>query len=151
MKSKDDTKKIVCQNRKARHEYQILDTVEAGIMLIGSEIKSVVDSKASLDGSYARIQEDGVWLVGCNIDPQKNCGTFLLDNPKRDRKLLLKKKEIKRFAEKTIPKGRTLIPLSLYIINGWCKVELAVCIGKQAHDKRQAIKERDAKREMKDQ
>ena len=92
-----------------------------------------------------------VWLVGCNIDPHKNSGAFFFENSKRDRKLLLKKQEIKRFAEKTLQKGRTLIPLSLYIKNGWCKVELAVCVGKQTHDKRESIKERDAKREMTDQ
>lgn len=148
---KQDVVKVLCQNRKARYEYHILETVEAGIVLIGSEIKSITDHRASLDAAYARIENDGVWMVGCNIDPCTNAGAFILDNSKRDRKLLLNKKEISRFSEKMLPKGRTLIPLSLYTKNGWCKVELAVCVGKQAHDKRESIKERDAQREMKNQ
>jgi SsrA-binding protein len=138
----------VCQNRKARFEYEILESLECGIELLGSEIKSVRNFKVSIDASYAMIHDSEIWLFDCNIDPYKNAA--FPHEPKRKRKLLLKKREIRQFAEKAEQRGNTLIPLKMYLKDGRCKVELAVCRGKQVHDKRQAQKEKDAVREMKE-
>lgn len=138
---------IVCQNRKARHEYHILDTIEAGIVLTGSEIKSVSQHHVSLDGSYASVINEEIWLFQCNIEPYKNAISFPHE-PKRKRKLLLNKKEIQKFGLKAEQKGHTLVPLKIYLKNGKAKVEIAVCRGKNIHDKREANKQKDAQREI---
>lgn len=138
---------IVCQNRKARFEYEILETIEAGIVLKGTEIKSVRQHHVSLDGSFAVIVDGSVTLVGCNIEPYKQ-GNIHNHEPQRQRRLLLNRSEINKFAEKAKIRGFTLIPLSMYISDGRAKVELAVCRGKQIHDKRAAIKDRDIKRDL---
>lgn len=138
---------VVCQNRKARFEYEILETIEAGIVLKGTEIKSVRQHHVSLDGSFAIANQGEVTLVNCNIEAYKQ-GNIHNHEPKRQRKLLLHKSEIKKFAEKAKIKGFTLVPLSIYLKDGKAKVELAVCRGKQLHDKRRALKDRDAEREM---
>lgn len=139
--------KIVCQNRKAKYEYIVLDTIEAGIVLTGSEIKSVIESQISLDGSYATISEGEAWLLQCGIEPYKNATGFPHET-KRKRKLLLNKREIRKFGIKAEQKGCTLVPLKMYLKEGKAKIELAVCRGKKLHDKRQANKQRDAQREM---
>jgi len=141
------SKQTVCQNRKARFEYEILETIEAGIVLKGTEIKSVRQHHVSLDGSFAIVHNGEVTLVNCNIEPYKQ-GNIHNHEPKRQRRLLLHKSEIKKFAEKAKIKGFTLVPLSIYLKDGKAKVELAVCRGKQLHDKRQSLKDRDAKREL---
>lgn len=146
MKKKKEQDNTVCRNRKAAHEYHILDRAEAGLVLVGSEVKSVRNHKVSLDGAYARIENGEVWLVGANIEQYKHA--IWDHDPRRKRKLLLSRQEIKKFAEKATQKGFTLIPLSIYFKSGRAKVELAVCKGKQDHDKRQAIKKRDVEREM---
>ncbi len=146
-KKKESIKEIVCQNRKARHEYFIIDEIECGIVLVGSEIKSVRNHKVSLDGSYAIVTDGEVWLLSANIDPYKNSHCFNHE-PKRQRKLLLKKKEIENIAEKAQQKGNTLIPLTVYLENGLCKVSIGVCRGKQLHDKRAVEKEKDSKKEI---
>lgn len=138
---------IMCQNRKARFEYEILETLEAGIVLTGTEIKSVRMHHVSLDGAFAVVANGGVTLVNCNIEPYQH-GNIHNHEPKRQRRLLLKKSEIAKFAEKAKVKGFTLVPLSMYIQQGIAKVELAICRGKQIHDKRQAIKDRDLSKEM---
>ena len=140
---------IFCQNKKARHDYEVIETIEAGIVLYGSEIKSIVAHNVSLDGAYAIISDGNVQLIGMHIDPYKNNAIFNPE-PKRQRRLLLHKKQIRKFAEKAKVKGYTLIPLSIYLNNGKAKVELAICRGKQLHDKRQTLKERDAEREMRE-
>lgn len=147
---KDKNEEIVCQNRKARHDYHILDSVEAGIVLVGHEVKSIREHHVSLDASYAYIVDGEVWLANCNIEPYK-FASYEQHDPKRKRKLLLHKRQVRSFAEKAAQKGNTLIPLKMYFKNGRAKVELCVCKGKQEHDKRQSIKEKDAKREMRDQ
>lgn len=147
---KDKNEEIVCQNRKARHDYHILDSVEAGIVLVGHEVKSIREHHVSLDASYAYIVDGEVWLANCNIEPYK-FASYEQHEPKRKRKLLLHKRQVRSFAEKAAQKGNTLIPLKMYLKNGRVKVELCVCKGKQEHDKRQSIKEKDAKREMRDQ
>jgi len=143
------SKQYVCQNRKARFEYEILETLEAGIVLKGTEIKSVRQHHVSLDGAFAIVQDGQVALVGCNIEPYKQ-GNIHNHEPKRQRRLLLHKSEIAKFALKAKVKGFTLVPLSMYLSGGRAKVELAVCRGKQLHDKRQTLKNRDAQREMKE-
>jgi len=147
---KDKNEEIACQNRKARHDYHILDSVEAGIVLVGHEVKSIREHHVSLDASYAYIVDGEVWLANCNIEPYK-FASYEQHEPKRKRKLLLHKRQVRSFAEKAAQKGNTLIPLKMYLKNGRVKVELCVCKGKQEHDKRQSIKEKDAKREMRDQ
>lgn len=141
---------IVCQNRKARFEYEVLETLEAGIVLTGTEIKSVRQHHVSLDGAFAVVANGEVTLVNCNIEPYKQ-GNVHNHQPKRQRRLLLNKSEIAKFAEKAKVKGFTVVPLSMYIKNGKAKVELAVCRGKQLHDKRRSIKDRDLSREQRQQ
>lgn len=138
---------VVCQNRKARYDYEVVETLEAGIVLRGTEIKSVRDNRVTLDGAYATVDGGQVTLVGCNIEPYSH-GNVHNHEAKRDRRLLLNKSEITKFADKASIRGFTLIPLSMYIKDGRAKIELAVCRGRQTHDKRQAIKNREAKKEM---
>jgi SsrA-binding protein len=146
MKEKTTNIQTVCQNRKARYEYHILSTLECGIILTGSEIKSIREHKVSLDGSFATVANGEMWLIGTNIDPYKNATQQ--HEPKRKRKLLLHKQEIQKFGQKAEQTGHTLIPLKIYIKEGRAKVEIAVCRGKQLHDKRQAAKERDSRKEI---
>lgn len=148
MNSKEETNiETVCINRKARFEYFILDTLECGMALTGSEIKSLRNHKASLDGSYATIKNNEVWLVDANIEPYKEASCFQHE-PKRKRKLLLNREEIRNFGKKAEQKGHTLVPLKIYFKNGKAKVEIAVCRGKKNQDKRQSIKERDDKKQI---
>lgn len=137
----------ICQNRKARHDYEIIEIVEAGIVLRGSEVKSILSRHCSLDAAYAIVSNNEVFLLGCNIEPFKQATVFNHE-PLRQRKLLLHRNQIQKLAEKTKAKGFTLIPLSIYRERGKIKIELAVCKGRQLHDKRQAIKEREAKKEI---
>lgn len=137
----------ICNNRKARYEYHVLDTVEAGIVLQGTEVKSCREGHVQLDGSYAVVRNGEVWLVGSNIE-EYTFGNRLNHKPKRDRKLLLKKQEIQKFADQAEMKGFTLIPLKMYFSEGRAKVELAVCKGKQLHDKRESLKKKDQEREI---
>jgi len=140
---------VVCQNRKARHDYHVIESLEVGIVLVGHEVKSIREHHVSLDSSYAFISNGELWLIDCNIEPYK-FASYEQHEPKRKRKLLIHKKQIKSFAEKAAQKGNTLIPLKMYFSKGRAKVELAVCKGKQEHDKRQSIKDREAKREMRE-
>jgi len=141
-------KKYVCQNRKARFDYEVLEVIEAGIVLLGTEIKSVRDHHVSLDGAYAVVTDaKEVSLIDCNIEPYSH-GNVNNHESKRPRKLLMHRKEIRSFAEKASIKGFTLIPLGIYMVKGRAKVELGVCRGKQLHDKRQSIKDRDVKKEL---
>ena len=142
------SEQILCSNRKAHHDYEILETVEAGIILHGSEVKSLRDHKASLDGAYAFVENGTVWLINAHIDEYKNAALFSEHNPKRRRQLLLHRREIKKFAEKATEKGFTLIPLTFHLRNGKVKINLAIARGKQLHDKRQSAKKRDAEREI---
>lgn len=137
----------ICNNRKARFEYFILDTFEAGIVLQGTEIKVVRQRKVTLDGSYVDIIDNEAWLIGTHIEEYTH-GNVYNHSPKRNRKLLLKKQEIKRIADKVKQKGFTVVPLKMYIKNGIAKVEIGIAEGKKLYDKRETIKERDAKREM---
>lgn len=137
--------KIVAQNKKARHDYFIEETFEAGIVLSGTEVKSVRQGKVNLKDSYAFIKNSEVYVRGMNISPYEQGNRFNQD-PLRDRKLLLHKQEIIKLIGYTQQKGLTLIPTMIYFKNSWVKVELAVARGKKLYDKRRDIAERDAKR-----
>ncbi|MBW2029153.1 MAG: SsrA-binding protein SmpB [Deltaproteobacteria bacterium] len=141
------TKKVVCQNKKAFHEYFIEEVYEAGIVLLGPEVKSLRDGRANLVDSYARVKRGEVFLYNMHISPYPHAHNMTLD-PTRTRKLLLNKKEIKRLIGKTEEKGYSLVPIRVHFSNGWAKVDLALAKGKKKVDKRRAIKERDLKREM---
>lgn len=140
--------KTVAQNRKARHDYFIVDAFECGIVLTGTEIKSVRAGNLNLKDSYASLDEGELWLVGMHISPYEK-GTYYNHEPERRRKLLLHRHELLRLKGKVREKGLTLVPLSVYIKEGRrAKVELALARGRTAHDKRDAIADRDAKRDM---
>jgi SsrA-binding protein len=144
---KEETRNITV-NRKARHDYAILQTLEAGIVLVGTEVKSCREHKASLVDSYAKIDNYGeVWLVNSHINEYKQGNRFNHD-PIRDRKLLLSSKEIRKLDRQIKEKGNTLIPLSLYFSKGKVKVELAVAKGKKSYDKREAIAKKDMMRDV---
>ena len=146
---KDDDPDIVhvCRNRRATHDYEIVDSIECGIVLVGTEVKTLRDGHATLDEAYAKIEGTEVWLLGCEI-PEYTFGNRLNHKPKRPRKLLLRRSEIDKFAGKASVKGFTLVPLRLYFKRGLAKVEIAVARGKQRYDKRQSLKTAEAKREM---
>jgi SsrA-binding protein len=139
---------VVARNRKARHEYFIIETVEAGMVLTGTEIKSVRAGKINLKDGYAKIQGSEIWLYNVHISPFEQ-GTYFNHEPLRPRKLLLNSGEIRRLASRTREKGLTLVPLTVYLKqNRWAKVELALVKGKTGSDKRETIAERDARRDM---
>lgn len=139
--------KVVAQNKKARHDYEIEETYEAGIVLTGTEIKSIRAGKVNLKDSYARIKDGEVFLLNMHISPYEQGNRFNHD-PVRTRKMLLHKKEINKLIGLTKEKGYTLVPLKLYLKDGWAKVDLAVAKGKKLYDKREAMKKRDAQREI---
>jgi len=147
-KPKEVEVKLVSENRKARYRFEILDTLECGIQLTGSEVKSLRDGKLSLDEAYARVKEGEVWLVGADIAeyPQATLWNHV---PKRPRKLLLHREEQRKFAAKAHEKGLTLVPLRVYFNSrGLAKVQLGLCRGKQLHDKRESLKKADSQREI---
>lgn len=143
---KDSGRKVIAQNRKARHDYSIEDVFEAGMVLTGTEVKSLRAGRATLTDGYATVDDDEVWLRGVHI-PEYDLGTWTNHEPRRARKLLLHKDEIRRIINKTRETGLTLIPLSLYFKDGKAKVEIAVARGRKSYDKRHAIAERESKRE----
>jgi SsrA-binding protein len=139
--------RVICENRKSQYNYLVLDALECGIILQGSEVKSLREGRISLEEAYARVKDDEVWLVGCDIPEYFEANRFN-HRPKRPRKLLLHRREIKRFAERATEKGLTLVPLRLYFKEGNAKLLLGLCKGKAKHDKRQAMKTAEAKREI---
>jgi SsrA-binding protein len=140
-------RKVIVSNRKARHDYTILDTYEAGIALVGTEVKSLREGRASLVDAFATVDDGEVWLRNLHI-PEYVLGTWTNHTPRRTRKLLLHKGEILRLIGKTRESGLSLVPLSMYFKDGKVKVELALAKGKKAYDKRQSLAKRDAEREM---
>lgn len=139
--------KLVCQNRKAYHDYQIEETVEAGIALLGTEVKSLRDGKANLKDSYVLIKDGEAFLLNCHISPYSH-GNILNHDPLRTRKLLMHREEIDKLSGKASIKGYTLIPLKIYFKDSFAKVEIGVAKGKRLFEKRETIKEREAKREI---
>lgn len=142
-----DEIKIVAQNRKARHLYHILESVEAGLVLTGTEVKSLRNGRANLGDAYAVIEDGEAWLLNLHVSPYEQ-GNRANHEPLRRRKLLLSRREIRRLTGKTREKGLTLVPLRIYFKGGWAKVELGLAKGKKAHDKRDDMAKRDAEREM---
>ena len=138
---------IVAQNRRARHDYEILDTFECGLALVGSEVKSLREGKAQLRDSYARADDGEIWLYGVHIPPYLAAAGFGAHDPDRRRKLLLHRREIGQLAVRSSQEHLTLVPLALYFREGRAKVELAVARGRKLYDKRQAIAKRDFERE----
>jgi len=146
MKEQAEEKNITV-NRKARHEYSILQTIEAGIVLVGTEVKALRQGKANLVDSYSKIQSGEMWLVNANISEYTQ-GNINNHEPRRERKLLLNKSEIRKLISKINEKGLTLIPLRLYFKKGRVKVELALAKGKNVYDKRRDIAKRDFERDQ---
>jgi SsrA-binding protein len=140
-------RKVVTTNRKARHDYTILDTFEAGMALTGTEVKSLRAGRASLSDSFAEVRSGEVFLLGMHI-PEYALGTWTNHEPRRTRKLLLNRAEIERVSGKVRESGLTLVPLSVYFADGWAKVELGLARGKRSYDKRQDLAKRDADREI---
>ena len=143
----DQGKKIIASNRRARHDYSIESTVEAGLVLTGTEVKSLRAGRATLTEGYGQIIDNEAWLYGVHI-PQYTQGTWTNHEPRRTRKLLLHRKEIDKLASSVNERGLTLIPLSLYFSGGKVKIELGLARGKRAYDKRQDLAKRDAAREV---
>ena len=139
--------KVISTNRKAFHNYTILETVEAGLALRGTEVKSLRDSQVNFKDCYAAIDDNEAWLIGCHITPYHH-GSDANHDPERRRKLLLHRREISRLLGKVAERGLTLIPLRLYFKGGRAKVELGLARGKKLHDKRDSIRERDERREL---
>jgi SsrA-binding protein len=143
----DRGKKIIANNRRARHDYTIEDTVEAGLVLTGTEVKSLRAGRATLADGFGQISDGEAWLHGVHI-PQYTQGTWTNHDPRRTRKLLLHRREIDKLASSISERGLTLIPLSLYFSDGKVKIELGLARGKRTYDKRQDLAKRDAAREV---
>jgi SsrA-binding protein len=139
-------RKLLAVNRKARFNYSVEDTLECGIELRGTEVKSLKEGKFSFSDSYGRVENDELWLVGLHITPYR-FGNIFNHDPDRPRKLLAHRQEIKRLHRKVAERGLTLVPLSFYLSRGIVKLELGICRGKKVVDKREAIKRRDLKRD----
>lgn len=143
----DQGKKIIASNRRARHDYTIEDTVEAGLVLTGTEVKSLRAGRATLTEGFGQITNHEAWLHGVHI-PEYTQGTWTNHDPRRIRKLLLHRREIDKLASSIQERGLTLVPLSLYFSGGKVKIELALARGKRTYDKRQDLAKRDAAREI---
>ena len=144
---KEIGRKVIAQNKKARHDYSIADVIECGLVLTGTEVKSLRAGRASLIDGFAMVNNGELWLMGVHI-PEYTEGTWTNHTPRRDRKLLVHKQELNKLIGKLKDSGTTLVPLQLYFKDGRAKVEIAVAKGKKAQDKREAIKEREADREV---
>lgn len=139
--------KLITSNRKARHDYHIEDTLEAGIVLQGTEVKSLREGRANLQDAFCAAQDGEMYLYNCHISPYGNAGHFNHD-PTRPRKLLMRRRDIERWDKAAQQKQYTIVPLKLYFRNGWAKVEIALGKGKKLYDKRQTIAERESERRL---
>ena len=144
--AREEAQTSIAENRKAFHDYHILETFEAGIVLVGTEVKAIREGSANLRDSFARLEDGEVWLYNVHINPYSHRG-YADHEPTRRRKLLLHRQEIRKLIGKTVEKGLTLVPTRLYFKSGHVKVALALARGKRAHDKRATIKRREADRE----
>jgi SsrA-binding protein len=147
MASQEDGDRTIATNRRARHDYEILETIEAGLVLRGTEVKSLRGSHVTFKDAFATVRNNEAWLIGCHINPYSH-GTDANHDPERDRKLLLHRREIARLTGKVAERGLTLIPLRLYFKGGRVKLEIGLARGKKLHDKRSALRERETRREM---
>jgi SsrA-binding protein len=139
--------RVVATNRRARHEYEILETLEAGLVLRGTEVKSLRNGQVNFKDSYVTVRNGEPWLLGCHVSPYSH-GTDANHDPERDRKLLLHRREITRLIGKISEKGLTVVPLKLYFKQGRIKIEIGLARGKKLHDKRATLRERETRREM---
>tara|TARA_B100000131_G_C17940681_1_gene542176 strand:- start:242 stop:769 length:528 start_codon:yes stop_codon:yes gene_type:complete len=147
-KRKDSIIKRLAENRYAKFQYEILETIEAGIELLGTEVKSIRNGKANLRDGYCSFRDGEILLLNVHISPHKNVGSFFNHDPLRNRKLLLHKKEIIKLKSNSEKKGLTIIPLSIYLKGSWIKLKIGIGKGKKLHDKRQADKQKNIKREI---
>ena len=147
-KSTDEPKtKLVSDNRKARHNYEILEVIEAGLALTGTEVKALRQGKANLQDSFARIEDNEIWLYRCHISPY-DFGNRFNHDPIRKRRLLMHRRQINKLKAQTQEKGLTLVPLKLYFKGNWAKIDLALARGKQLYDKRESISKRENQRQL---
>jgi len=144
---KNNNERVVSHNRRAKHQYDVLDTLECGVALLGSEVKSLRNGKVSIEEAFARVKDGEVWLYNCDIPEYPQANRFNHE-PKRPRKLLLHRREIRRFASQASQKGLTLIPLKIYFKRGIAKVLLGLCRGRKEHDKREIIRKEESQREI---
>lgn len=144
--AREEAQKNIAENRKAFHDYHIVESFEAGVVLVGTEVKAIREGSANLRDSFARVEEGEVWVYNIHINAYSHRG-YADHEPTRRRKLLLHKTEIRKLIGKTVEKGMTLVPTRLYFKNGHVKMSLALAKGKQAHDKRETVKRREADRE----
>jgi SsrA-binding protein len=143
----EKNEKLIANNRKARYEYEVLDTLECGIVLVGSEVKSLRDGRMSIDEAYGRVDRDEVWLVGLDIQEYRFANVENHE-PRRRRKLLMHRREIRKFAAQAYEKNLTLVPLKMYFKRGRAKVLMGICRGKKQYDKRESMKKRDTQRDI---
>ena len=147
-KAESPGQRMIAQNRKARHRFTVMETLECGIALVGSEVKSLRNGQLSLDESYGQVRDGEVWLVGADI-PQYAQAAHCNHDPKRPRKLLLQRREIHKFADQAREKGLTLVPLKMYFTQqGIAKLLMGLCRGRKLHDKREALKKADSQRQL---
>jgi SsrA-binding protein len=144
---KEQGRKVVAQNRKARHDYHLQGGIEAGLVLTGTEVKSLRAGRASLSDAYVTVDDGEVWLRGAHI-PEYDFGTWTNHAPRRTRKLLLHKREIAKLGREADSPGKTIIPLAIYFSDGRAKIEIAIGTGKREYDKRQTLAARDAERDV---
>lgn len=141
----DPNSRVVCRNRRAKHEYDLLQQLECGIVLMGSEVKSIRANKISIEEAYVKVSKGEVWLLNCDISEYPQA-TYMNHEPRRPRKLLLKSREVAKFAEATAQRGLTLIPVDVHLVRGFVKLTVCVAKGRQLHDKREKLKQQDAKK-----
>jgi SsrA-binding protein len=144
--AREEAQKIIADNRKAAHDYHFVETFEAGVALLGTEVKSIREGGANLRDSFARIEDGEVWVYNVHISPYRNRG-YSDHDPKRRRKLLLHRHEIRKLIGKTVERGMTLVPVRMYLKDGRIKIAISLARGKKAHDKRETIKRRETDRE----
>jgi SsrA-binding protein len=148
MSEKNESFKIVSDNRQARFQYEILETYEAGIELVGTEVKSIREGKVNLRDGFALVRDGEVLLLNVHVSPHQTASQFFNHDPRRTRKLLLHRQEIRKLVGKVEQQGLTLVPLKMYFKGGWVKVALGLAKGKKLHDKREDVKRRDDQRDM---
>ena len=144
-----DPSQVVCRNRRARHDYDIIDELECGIVLQGSEVKSIRDNHVTIDEAYARVEEDEVWLINADIAEYPQASVYNHER-KRNRKLLMSRREVRKFAEAAGKNGQTLVPLDVHFSRGLVKIQLALAKGRREHDKRDRIKKNEAQKQIRD-
>ena len=148
MSEKSESYKVVSDNRQARYQYEILETYEAGLQLVGTEVKSIREGKANLQDGYALIRAGEAWLINVHISPYTGSGSYFNHEPRRNRKLLLHRQEIRKLIGKVEQQGLTLVALKMYLKKGLVKVSIGLCKGKKLHDKREDLKRRQDRRDI---